>query len=137
MGTEFRGFSLLDVYAKSNPNKITLKYGNELQIKVHFSQNEDNQLSLDRRVTKNSEFSAPETNADEDAQEEKLLDEQKRFQQLHSQLQSLQIKYSKTSEQISELYVRVCGDFDIVEKALQGQKVNEWTYLEDLALSKA
>lgn len=67
MGTEFTGFSLLDVYAKSNPNKITLKYGNELQIKVHFSQNEDNQLNLDRQVTKNSEFSAPETNADEDA----------------------------------------------------------------------
>ena len=33
--------------------------------------------------------------------------------------------------------MRVCGDFEIVEKALQGQKVNEWTYLEDLALSKA
>jgi hypothetical protein len=52
-------------------------------------------------------------------------------------LLALQQKYSKTSEQISELYVRVCGDFDIVEKALQGQKVNEWTYLEDLALAKA
>ena len=49
----------------------------------------------------------------------------------------MQQKYNKTSEQISELYVRVCGDFDIVEKALQGEKVNEWTYLEDLALAKA
>lgn len=33
--------------------------------------------------------------------------------------------------------MRVCGDFDIVERALQGHKVSEWTYLEDLALAKA
>jgi len=32
--------------------------------------------------------------------------------------------------------VRVCGDLTTVERALQGEKVDEWTYLEDLALSK-
>ena len=56
MGTEFTGFSLLDVYAKSNPNKITLKYGNELQVKVTFSKNEDDLLNLERQVTKNTEY---------------------------------------------------------------------------------
>ena len=34
MGTEFIGFSLLDVYAKSNPNKIAYKFGGELLVKV-------------------------------------------------------------------------------------------------------
>ena len=35
MGDEFSGFSLLDVYAKSNPNKITQKFGDELIITVN------------------------------------------------------------------------------------------------------
>ena len=34
MGEEFKGFSLLDVYAKTNPNKITQKYGQELIVNV-------------------------------------------------------------------------------------------------------
>jgi len=33
MGIEFEGFSLLDVYAKTNPNKITQKYGSQLIVK--------------------------------------------------------------------------------------------------------
>ncbi len=32
--------------------------------------------------------------------------------------------------------MRVCGDLLVVERALKGEKVDEWTYLEDLALSK-
>jgi len=32
--------------------------------------------------------------------------------------------------------VRVCGDLTVVERALKGEKVDEWTYLEDLALTK-
>ncbi len=48
----------------------------------------------------------------------------------------LKEKYNKTTEQISELFVRVCGDLNVVERALKGEKVEEWTYLEDLALSK-
>ncbi len=32
--------------------------------------------------------------------------------------------------------MRVCGDLTVVERALKGEKVEEWTYLEDLALSK-
>ena len=34
------------------------------------------------------------------------------------------------------MFVRVCGDLAVVERALKGEKVEEWTYLEDLALSK-
>ena len=83
MGTEFVGFSLLDVYAKSNPNKIAQKFGGELVITVK-SQLVDEKLHLERTIAKNPEFAAPAANPEEDAQEEKLLDEQKRFQQLHS-----------------------------------------------------
>jgi hypothetical protein len=32
-------------------------------------------------------------------------------------------KYSKTTEFISELFVRVCGDLKLVEAALQGKEV--------------
>ena len=32
--------------------------------------------------------------------------------------------------------MRVCGDLACVEAALKGEKVDEWSYLEDLALSK-
>lgn len=37
---------------------------------------------------------------------------------------------------MSELFVKVCGDLDLVEAALQGKQVPEWTYLEDLVLVK-
>lgn len=32
--------------------------------------------------------------------------------------------------------MRVCGDLEMVEDALKGKPVSEWTYLEDLALTK-
>ena len=79
MGTEFTGFSLLDVYAKTNPNKITQKYGTELIVKVDFSTDADGQVHQSRKVEKNSDYEPPAANPDEDEQEEKLLDEQKRF----------------------------------------------------------
>ena len=51
MGDEFTGFSLLDVYAKTNPNKITQKFGDELIITVNCKQGEN--VKLKRTVTKN------------------------------------------------------------------------------------
>ena len=84
MGVEFTGFSLLDVYAKSNPNKIVQKFGKEILVKVDYSKDSDGELHLSRNVEKASDFIAPDVNPEEDAQEEKLLDEQKRFQLLHS-----------------------------------------------------
>lgn len=65
-----------------------------------------------------------------------MLDEQKIFQSLHESLEELKKKYGKTTEFISELFVRVCGDLGLVEKALLGKEVPQWTYLEDLALTK-
>ena len=84
----------------------------------------------------NPAYVPPEINEATEKEEESLLDEQKRFQSLHDSLQALKERYNKTTEQISELFVRVCGDLTCVEAALKGEKVDEWSYLEDLALSK-
>ena len=47
-----------------------------------------------------------------------MLDEQKMFQSLHVALEKIKKKYGKTTEFISELFVRVCGDLSLVEQAL-------------------
>ena len=65
-----------------------------------------------------------------------MLDEQKVFEDLHTRLEQLKQQYTKSTEFISELFVRVCGDLSLVEQALQGKEVPQWTYLEDLALTK-
>ena len=64
------------------------------------------------------------------------MDEQKVFENLHNSLDSLKTQYNKSTEFISELFVKVCGDLTLVEQALQGKDVPQWTYLEDLALTK-
>ena len=60
MGTEFTGFSLLDVYAKSNPNKILNKYGDEVLVTVKFAFDIDDQCATDvrqdRTVLKNPDY---------------------------------------------------------------------------------
>ena len=67
MGIEFTGFSLTDVYAKTNPHKIQQKYGAELIITVNFAMR-DGQLELSRRkVSKNAEYKAPAHNEEEEA----------------------------------------------------------------------
>ena len=67
MGVEFTDFSLLDVYAKTNPNKITLKYGKELVVKVDHSKDSDGDSHLSRKVEKAADFVAPCINPEEDA----------------------------------------------------------------------
>ena len=125
MGVEYENIRLVEVYSKTDQNqrKIVQRYGQQFICK-------QNSVKL------NPKYKAPIINEDEEREEENLLDEQKRFQSLHDSLQLLKEKYNKTTEQISELFVRVCGDLAVVERALKGEKVEEWTYLEDLALSK-
>ena len=52
-------------------------------------------------------------------------------------LEDLRNKFNVSNEQISELFIRVCGDLKAVEASLMGQKVVEWSYIEDLALTKS
>ncbi len=91
-----------------------------------------------RRVKINPDYQVPNITPEEEQEEEKLMDEQKLFQTLHENLIELQKQYGKTTEQMSELFLRVCGDLQAVEAALQGRTSDyvEWNYLEDLALTK-
>ena len=66
MGTEFTEFSLLDVYAKTNPNKITQKYGCELLVKVDFSKDTDGQMHQSRNVEKNPDYVPLSVNPEEE-----------------------------------------------------------------------
>ena len=132
MGVEYQDIKLTDVYIKSNPHKISQKYGQQFLCNVDFEKSVNNY----RLISKNPNYVAPKVKPEEEAEEEKLLDEQKIFQSLHEALEELKKKYNKTTEYISELFVRVCGDLNMVEQVLQGKNVPQWTYLEDLALTK-
>jgi hypothetical protein len=90
MGVEFTGFSLLDVYAKQNPNKISQKFGQELIVKVQLpkssipsktdSASNDQASSEDpaaanqtlifkRQIVKNPHFKEKKRNTEDDIQE--------------------------------------------------------------------
>ena len=73
MGLEFEDFSLLDVYAKTNPHKIAQKFGQEFVITVTYAAGETQKIS--RKITKNPDYKPVERNAEDDDREEKLLDE--------------------------------------------------------------
>ena len=96
----------------------------------------EKEVNAYRTVTLNPAYTEPVIKPEDEVEEEKLLDEQKIFQSLHESLKKLKKKYNKTTEYISELFVRVCGDLNLVEQVLQGKNVPQWTYLEDLALTK-
>lgn len=55
---------------------------------------------------------------------------------LHEQLKSLEVKYCKTHEEIAEIYCKVSGQLDKIRDFLESKPVVEWTFLEDLALTK-
>lgn len=94
MGVEFDDFNLLDVYAKTNTNKISQKYGGQFTVIIPFDKNL--KLVESRQVVVTQGWIEPKSNSDEDLQEEKLLDEQKQIQSLHDQLNALVKKYNKS-----------------------------------------
>lgn len=85
---------------------------------VRLAFNHEGAPSVKRTVKLNKDYKYPEELTAEEKEEEKLLDEQKMFQNLHESLMNLQKKYNKTVEHVSELFLRVCGDLDAVETAL-------------------
>jgi len=55
---------------------------------------------------------------------------------LHQAFLELQTKYpEKTIYDISDIFMKVSGDINAVKEQLAGNKVTEWDYLEDIALS--
>ena len=116
MGLEYDNVRLTDIYCKANPNKVTQKFGKSLIMSVGITYEGD--PTIKRQVRVNPDFKPVQVSPQEELEEEKLLDEQKLFQTLHESLIELQKRYGKTTEQMSELFLRVCGDLSAVEAAL-------------------
>lgn len=66
--------------------------------------------------------------------DEKLLEEERK---LHEKLKAIESKYKKSADEIADIYVKVSGDIDNLERFFQGEHVVVWSYLEDLALTKS
>lgn len=78
----------------------------------------------------------------DDSNEEELEEEQpdefmEEYRDLHEKLREIESKYKKPSEEIADIYVKVSGDFNSLERHFQGEDVVIWSYLEDLALTKS
>jgi hypothetical protein len=55
---------------------------------------------------------------------------------LDLQLKSLEKEFGKTKEEIAEAFVKVSGRLSKMHDYLKGKPCIEWSYLEDLALTK-
>ena len=77
MGIEYEGIKLTDVYNKANPNKIAQKYGKSILISLAV--NHQGEPTVHRNVKINPNCPSSNSTAEEELEEEKLLDEQKLF----------------------------------------------------------
>lgn len=73
MGVEFEGFKLVDVYIKSNPHKISQKYGQQFIFSV------DSATDGKRTIKPNPDYKEPVIKPEDEEEEETMLDEQKIF----------------------------------------------------------
>ncbi len=55
---------------------------------------------------------------------------------LQIELKKIEEKYDKSAHEIAEVFVKLSGDLESMCKYFEGEQVVEWTYLEDLALTK-
>lgn len=56
---------------------------------------------------------------------------------IHASLKQFEKDYGKTHEEIAEVFCKVSGRLNKMKDYLENRPVIEWTYLEDLALSKS
>ena len=62
--------------------------------------------------------------------------EEKVYRQLYSIFGEISRKYDKEFLDISKVFMKVSGDVTRLKEYYEGNKVMEWTYLEDMALKK-
>lgn len=55
---------------------------------------------------------------------------------LDLQLKSLEKEFSKTKEELADIFTKVSGRLNKMRDYLLGKPITEWSYLEDLALQK-
>ena len=78
-----------------------------------------------------------------DISEEENFDEDERddgnsyTSKLQQKLAYIEEKYNKSSDEIADIFVKCSGDFDTIERYLEGETIVSWSYLEDLALTKS
>ena len=65
------------------------------------------------------------------------MDEEHLFQRLHTCVQDLSQQSGKSVVDLADVFMRVSGDIEAVRGWIEGKRVVEWTYLEDLALGMA
>jgi hypothetical protein len=65
------------------------------------------------------------------------MEEESLFEKLHRVFEELSKEFGgKTVVDITDVFMRVSGDVRRVREYLEGKRVVEWTYLEDIALSQ-
>ena len=101
----------------------------------------DGQLGKGIKVTLDFETKKVRRNIDtvdeveiEEGEGEKLHED---YRKLHEDLKVIENKYKKSADEIAEIFVKVSGDIQNLERYFQGENVLLWTYLEDLALTKS
>ena len=63
-------------------------------------------------------------------------EEENLFKKLHCAFQELSEEFEgKSIYEIIDVFIKVSGDLQSVRDYLEGKRVVEWTYLEDIALS--
>ena len=77
MGIEYEGIKLTDIYNRANPNKITQKYGKQINLCLAVTHEGD--PTIQRKVTLNPDYQPVTISPEEEQEEERLLDEQKLF----------------------------------------------------------
>lgn len=55
---------------------------------------------------------------------------------LDLQLKSLEKEFGKSKEELSDIFVKVSGRLNKMRDYLLGKAITDWSYLEDLALTK-
>ncbi len=102
------------------PDYVKNRHGHDLQIKIEPQQVQSKKKRRQITLIKDS-FG---------------VDEEGIFQRLHSVFTQLSEEFGgKTIFEITDIFMRVSGDLQAVRDYLQGKRVVEWQYLEDLALS--
>ena len=75
-------------------------------------------------------------NATELSDVEDEIPKEEYFLKIKDILNKLSEKFNKSEEELTEAYVSVSGDIEELTKLLEGKRVTQWTYLDDLALGK-
>lgn len=134
--------------SKSSKNKMSEIFGQHDQEYMQQFEDEEEEnvyndckiledrLGKGVRITLDFENNKVRRNILVDSDEEEEEEESENYKQLHVKLKAIESKYKKPADEIADVYVKVSGDINSLERYFQGETVVTWQYLEDLALTK-